>query len=255
VSSADAETVGPSNPVSRPTKTAILVAHALAERVAALTPGDVLPPERDLIAELRVGRNTLREALRLLEAQGVVVVKTGSRGGPVVSLPDHRPLADTLSVYLQSSESAYREVIQARRAIEADLARLAAEHATPEAIAAISASVDTMAARLDNEERFLEENLNFHEMCARAADNSVLQVFHSSLKAISDGHIIGVTYSPKQRVAILAAHDKIAKAIASGDPRKSYETMNDHMREFEEYLKRRFPHVLNRRIRWMLPAQ
>jgi GntR family transcriptional regulator, transcriptional repressor for pyruvate dehydrogenase complex len=239
----------------RPTKTAVIVAHALAERVASLAPGDLLPPERELIAELHVGRNTLREALRLLEVQGVVTVKTGARGGPVVSRPDHRPLADTLSVFLQAAEAAYIEVVRARRVIEADMAWLAAEHGSDEDIAAIRESAVRMESLLDDEAKFFDENLRFHHACAVAAHNSVLQVFHSSLKAVSDGHIIGISYSARRRAAILAAHRRVLEAIEARDAEASHQAMDDHMLEFEEYLKRRYPEILSRRIRWLLPSR
>src|ERR1700742_4774371 len=92
-----AATPDASRAIPRPPKTSVMLAHLLAERVSTLEPGAMLPAERDLIAELQVGRGTLREALRLLELQGIVSVKTGPRGGPVVIRPDHQPLTDTLS--------------------------------------------------------------------------------------------------------------------------------------------------------------
>lgn len=237
----------------RPPKMAVIVAHALAERVAHLERGAVLPPERELIAEFGVGRNTLREALRLLEVQGIVTVKTGARGGPVVLRPDHRPLADTLSVFLQAADATFIHVVRARRVIESDLAALAAEHASPEAIATMRSSIEMMEASMDDEERFLEENLRFHDACAAAAANPVLEVFQSSLKSISDGHIIGVSYSRRRRAAILEAHRRILDVIEAGDSDASRGAMSDHMREFEEYLKRRYPELLDRGIRWLLP--
>jgi len=243
------------NAVRRPAKTAVVVAHALAERVAILEPGAMLPPERELIAELQVGRGTLREALRLLELQGVVSVKTGARGGPVVCRPDHRPLADTLSVFLQASEAPYSQLVHARRVIEAELARLAAQYATEEDIGALRDSIAAMAERLEDEDFFLEENLRFHQICARAARNEVLQVFHSCLKTISDGHVVGVGYSPKHRHAVVEAHGRIADAIEAGRSDESYAAMSEHLEEFESYLKRRHPNVLSRRIRWLLSAR
>ncbi|HWB70332.1 MAG TPA: GntR family transcriptional regulator, partial [Solirubrobacterales bacterium] len=77
----------------RRTKTSVLVAHKLARQAARMEPGEMLPPEHVLLEELQVGRGTLREALRLLELQGIISMKAGPRGGPVVSRPDHGPLA------------------------------------------------------------------------------------------------------------------------------------------------------------------
>ncbi|MEX2194308.1 MAG: FCD domain-containing protein [Thermoleophilaceae bacterium] len=240
--------------VRRPPKTAVVVAHALGERIATLSPGDMLAPERDLIAEFQIGRGTLREALRLLELLGVISVKAGPRGGPVVLRPDHRPLVDVLSLFLQATEAPYKQVIQARRAIEAELARLAATHATDEDIAELRASTETMAERVGDEAFFRAENMRFHEICSNAARNAVLAVFHSTLKAISDGHAIGVTYSRRQQSAVVAAHERIVEALEARDPEASFRAMDAHMGEFEDYIQRRYREVASRPVRWLLPS-
>lgn len=214
----------------------------------------MLPPERALIAELQVGRSTLREALRLLELQGIVSVKTGPHGGPVVIRPDHRPLTDTLSLFLQSSEAPFSEVVQARLALEADLARLAAEHATAEAVTALRDSITAMKERIDDDDFFLEENLHFHQILAAAASNEVLRIFHSCLKAISDGHAVGVVYSGRHRRAIVSMHERITDAVEAKDPDASYRAMTEHMTEYQDYIERHYPGLLTRRVRWLLPG-
>jgi DNA-binding FadR family transcriptional regulator len=236
----------------RRTKTSVLVAHALARRAAELNAGDSLPPERVLIEELQVGRSTLREALRLLELQGIVTIKAGPRGGPIVSRPDHRALSDTLSLTFQSAEVTFDEVVKARRSVEADLARLAAENATDADIEGLKESMERMADILGDEEDFLAENLEFHEICAAAAHNRPLELLHASLKRISDGHVIGVSYSPRHRTAILGAHRDITDAIAAHDPEAAYGAMTAHMDEFETYIRKRYASLLNRKIEWML---
>lgn len=245
----------PTSGVRRLPKTSVVVAQALAERIARLEPGMMLPAERDMISELGVGRGTLREALRLLELQGLIRVKTGPRGGPIVLRPDHRPLADTLSLFLQTSNATFGEIVQSRGVIEAELSRRAAAHATKDQIAALYDSISAMEANLDDEEFFLEENLRFHQVCAAAARNEVLRVFHSSLKQISDGHAIGVDYNPRHVKSVIQAHRCIADAIAAGDSQAAYEAMVQHMNAFENFVQRYYPSILNRRIRWVLPGQ
>jgi GntR family transcriptional repressor for pyruvate dehydrogenase complex len=240
--------------VIRPPKTAVMVAHALADRVAHQEPGSMLPPERELLGELKVARGTLREALRLLELQGLVTVKTGPRGGPVVMLPDHRPLTDTLSLFLQSAEATFSEVVDARRSLESELARLAALHADSDDIAALHASIAAMEAEIDDDDFFWEENIRFHQIVGSAARNEVLRVFHSCLKAISDGHAVGVTYGKRHRRAIVVAHERITAAIEAGDAQGSYDAMTKHMDEFQTYIERHYRGLLSRRIRWLLPG-
>jgi DNA-binding FadR family transcriptional regulator len=239
----------------RRTKASVLVAHELARRAGELEPGDALPPERALIEEMQVGRSTLREALRLLELQGIVTIKAGPGGGPIVARPDHRPLAHTLSLALQTAEVTFQELVEARRVIEGDLANLAAANAGKEDIEALQRSVDHMEAIRADEEAFLDENLNFHEILADAAQNRLLNLFYASLKEISDGHIMGVSYSKGSRAQTVKDHRAIALAVADGDREGAREAMTAHLSEFEAYIRRRYPEVLERRIRWMLDDQ
>ena len=76
--------------VNRPMKTAEIVARAISDDILrnSRQSGDRLPPEKDMLEMYAVGRGTLREALRYLELQGIIDIKPGSRGGPVVSAPD-----------------------------------------------------------------------------------------------------------------------------------------------------------------------
>jgi DNA-binding FadR family transcriptional regulator len=239
-------------PSTRPVKTSVLVAHQLARRAADLEPGDTLPAERALLEELGVGRSTLREALRLLELQGVLRIRSGPGGGPVVAQPDHGPLADTLSVALQATDSTVGELIKARGFLEAALARLAASAADEQDLAALRTSVLDLAGSLEEEERFLQENLTFHAACAAAAHNHILALFHASLEQISDGHVMGVTYGLRDRKTIVRAHDRIVQAIAARDPDAAAEAMRAHMDAFHAHVALHYAGLLERPIRWNL---
>src|SRR6202044_2703439 len=72
-----------------------LIAQYLASYIvdSDLPPGTTLPPEREMVQSLAIGRTTLREALRLLETRGVITIRSGRHGGPVVRRPDPRDLS------------------------------------------------------------------------------------------------------------------------------------------------------------------
>ncbi len=236
----------------RPPKMSVLVAHGLARRAASLEPGSSLGSEKSLLDELGVGRSTLREALRLLELQGVVEIKVGPGGGPVIAEPDHGPLANTLAVALQATGLTVRELIAARRELEAAIARLAAEAATPEDIENLRRSNATMRECLDDEEAFLAENLAFHAHCATAAHNRIFALFHASLEHISDGHVMGIHYGIKERKLTLRAHEKIFAAIEAHDPDGAYEEMGRHLAQLDGHVAMHSPHLLDRPVRWVL---
>ena len=79
-----------------------------------LAPGDKLPPEKVMFQNYQVGRGTLREALRFLELQGILSLKPGPGGGPVVERPDASNLATLLVLLLQFSDARYQTVVEAR---------------------------------------------------------------------------------------------------------------------------------------------
>lgn len=94
------------NPL-RPMKTAMLVAQRIVADIneRGNVVGDRLPPERLMLEKYDVGRGTLRESLRFLELQGVITLKPGPGGGPVVVQPDASSLATSLALLLQFSDA------------------------------------------------------------------------------------------------------------------------------------------------------
>jgi DNA-binding FadR family transcriptional regulator len=236
----------------RPQKTAALIAQSIVAQITArrLKPGDMLPPEREMLAEYSVGRGTLREALRFLEMQGVITIRPGPGGGPAVSAPDSRYLAGTLSIMLQFARTPFRAIIETRRVIEPAVAASAAERATPETIAEIGESVTRMDDNLDNLETFLQENSQFHDLIAWASGNTVFGYLLSSLHWIDDGTALGVQYPEWTRRVVAKAHRRVYEAIKKRDADAAYSAMSAHSREYQRYLEEKYPELLDQLVRW-----
>ena len=107
-------------------------AAARQDRHRQPRPGQQLGTEADLLQQFDVSRPTLRESLRILEAQGVVELRPGPRGGILVSKPGMDMLAHGLSVYLRLHDVPFIAVLQAREVIEPALAAAVAANATEE---------------------------------------------------------------------------------------------------------------------------
>src|ERR1700729_1237998 len=116
---------------ARPLKTADLVPRQIVAAITRerMSPGDRLPSEAQMLAELGVGRATLREALRYLELQGVIVIRPGARGGPTVAPPDARGIATSLSLVLQANHTPFRTIVRSRSMLEPLVASEAAANA------------------------------------------------------------------------------------------------------------------------------
>ena len=133
-----------SNP--RPQKVAMLVAQRIMRDVSrsGATPGDLLPAEKAMLEQYGIGRGTLREALRLLEFQGVIALKPGPRGGPVLLSPDAAHLASSLLLFMQLHAAPYRTVVEVRHALEPITARMATLRGDKETVEGISLSFERL---------------------------------------------------------------------------------------------------------------
>jgi DNA-binding FadR family transcriptional regulator len=233
-------------------KTSELIAHDLAAYIVdqGLQDGAVLPTERAMVETFGVGRTTLREALRLLETRGVLTIRPGPQGGPVVRRPQAEDLGAALTLILQFEGSSLADVMEAREALEPTLARLAASRITADGIAALRESIELMR-EIDNAEVFITENNHFHSLVAEAGGSVVLRVFSDSLKSVSDGTAVGVQYSAKRRIAIADAHARIVDALEQGDADAAEQTMQIHLQEARVYWERRYPHLVSRPVRWL----
>ena len=143
-----------------------------------LKPGDKLPAERQLAEQFGVGRNALREALRTLEATGVLVLKKGKYGGAFVREGDPRRMTQVIQDFLYLGSISLENLTEARVLIQDIIVRLACQRATAADLAALDQNID-LAETLTLEKRFgerLEVSMQFYQLLAAAAHNPVLSI-------------------------------------------------------------------------------
>ncbi|GIJ59609.1 GntR family transcriptional regulator [Virgisporangium aurantiacum] len=235
----------------------MLVAQRIMRDVVIerLQPGDLLLPERTMLEKYQTGRGTLREALRLLEFQGVIALKPGPRGGPVLQDPDSTHLAGTLVLLMQLRKAPFRSIVEVRTAMEPMISRLAADRMTDESLAELAGTIDRMREHLDQQDLFLEANKRFHDIIAWSSGNPLFGYIVDSLLGIMDGTVIGIDYPRPRRVAIVKAHDEILTALQRRDPDAAEDRMRDHIRAYVRYAEKKYPELLDEVIRWdkMMP--
>jgi GntR family transcriptional repressor for pyruvate dehydrogenase complex len=239
----------------RPQKTSVLIAQRIVEEIQRLgkSAGDRLPPEKVMLDEYGVGRGTLRESLRFLELQGVISIKPGPQGGPVVEQPSSSGLATSLTLLLQFERAPYRTIIEAREALEPAIASLAAERLSDADLARLKANIDAMAENVDDERTFLMLNREFHDIVATGSGNELFHHLIEALIGILDGSSVGIDYPTRRRLAINAAHEKIYETLASRDPEAAAIAMRLHINEYSKYVQRRFPTLADGPIVWVTP--
>jgi GntR family transcriptional regulator, transcriptional repressor for pyruvate dehydrogenase complex len=161
--------------------------HSLVERVRddifqrRLRPGDQLPRERALAEEFGISRAAVREALRVLEMQGLVRVRHGYRGGVFVAEPGTEPLLGALDTSLRLDSVGLDELYEARRVIEPMLARVAMERDAASLSRLLEANISRAVAELGAGGNLFEVNAEFHAILARAGGNRVLNVIMQAI--------------------------------------------------------------------------
>jgi GntR family transcriptional repressor for pyruvate dehydrogenase complex len=156
------------------------VVDAVKEQIAAgqLKPGDSLPSVEQLAAVHSVGVSSVREALRVLGAIGLVRIEHGR--GSFVAEPLPAP-PELRARFTLKEASALIDLAEARRIIEPELAALACERGSPAEVAAIKKAARQMAANLRSQRDWLRADVTFHEAVCEAAHNQVLGYMFASL--------------------------------------------------------------------------
>lgn len=241
------------NPV-RSQKTAILLARRIVDEIISnnFGPNSRLPQEKDMIEYFKVGRATLREALRHLEFLGILEIRSGPGGGPVLLKPDGADLGSVLELLLAVSRIRFGEVVDVREVLEPVMAASAASNATDELVGKLRESVKAMGVEELTDDQFLQENGNFHDILAKGSGNRVMEFFHGSLHSIIDGSVVGVHYSQRRRKVVIESHEEITDAIERRDPQAARAAVEALMTSWRAYVSKRHPETLNRPLTWSL---
>ena len=216
----------------------------------SLLPGSKLASEREMLLQYDVGRGTLRESLRFLEMQGVITMKPGPGGGPVVNAPDAQDFGTSMALFMQLLSTPFRSIVEARQLLEPAMAAQAAVLRDADSLELIRRSVEAMEEHVDDEDEFLLQNEIFHDSIAWSSGNPLFGLLTASLHWITDGTALGVDYPESRRAAVLAAHRSIYEAIAAGDAEAARRDMATHIGEFAGYLQRYYPKVWEGDVRW-----
>ena len=232
-------------------KLSTLLADSITETILkeGLQPGARLPSERDMREQFGVGRGTLREALRVLEAEGLVTVRSGPHGGPVVAKPDATRLSRMLMLLLIAWDATLRDVYEVRLWLEPRAAEQAASAATPEQIAELSDSVTVLEAILDDEDALIVENQRFHRVLAECSGNPVIVAFALALLTIFDGYAMGAHYDMEARHQIAKVHRAIRDAIVKHDAKRAHKVTLAHIQGSIDFIAERYPEVLDEPLR------
>lgn len=167
-------------------RAADVIARHIRRRIirGELTEGEVLPSEADLLTQFGVSRPTLREAIRVLESESLVVVKRGSRGGIEVSVPRVEKAAHYAGLLLEYRQATTADVFTAAAAIEGPCVALLARNRSADELKTLRAAVAAERDVSEQSGELLEQQNEFHRLVIEMAGNQTLTVLSDVLRHI-----------------------------------------------------------------------
>ena len=213
-------------------KASDVLANGLRERILSgeFAEGTPLPPERELVTQTRMSRTTVREALRILEVQGLVRIKAGRAGGAFVQRPGEDDMARSVGLLIRGRQIRLAALFETREAVEPFCASLAAQHRTDEDLVALDAANVALEESGSDLAAFLKANIAFHVGVAKASHNELLSGFMMAIsRAIYSATATEGFITDEVRATAVRAHKTITNAIRAQDPEAAVRRMTRHV--------------------------
>ena len=203
-----------------------------------LAPGAPLPTERDLVLQTRLSRGSVREALRILEAEGLVSTRPGRLGGSVARQPGDESLAKYINLFVHGRGISLKSVLQTREAIEPSLARLAALNRTAAERDELVRATERVEQAYADTPLYLAENVKWHCAIAAASHNELLRAFMVAISSmIYKASAIENFATEDIRRVVIKAHRRILDAIVAGDGAAAERRMARHLAALREQMQ------------------
>lgn len=198
-----------------------------------LPPGTMLPPERTMVEETGLSRMTVREALRLLQAEGFLDIRPGRAGGATVRRLDGSGFGHHLDLYIRSQEVPLESLFEVRQALAPACAALAARRRSHEQLGALEAGHGRLFKALRSQRKFLDEYLAWHLLLAEVSGNEVMRsVMESTTRGIWLLADVERFQDIELRKVAVEAHRRVLDALAAGDEDAARRRMSRHISEF-----------------------
>jgi len=216
------------------------VSHEIKKLIfqGSLKPGDKLPPELELANQFNVGRQTIREALRILELSGFIKVHKGFGGGPVIKDTILNQIGSLYLDAFQMEKITIDELTVARYKIEKMIIQDAVAFADEDDWVALSENVEAARKKIEAKTIALEENIEFHKLLAKATKNHVFFVLVSSILALLQELLSRLPPDLKVSEAAVVSHEKLLTELMSKKGRKKAERiLAEHLESVKNRLQ------------------
>lgn len=207
--------------------------------------GQRLPSEKAMLQDLGCSRQALRGALRLLEAWGLLRVKQGREGGPVVRRPIPADLVDQLAVIIQFRGVTRQDLFHIRRTFDPVIADCAAQRATPEQIRQLEGLLERMTGSHEDE-GFEELVTDFDRVIGEAAGLALLADFLEALTLVSNAWLVTKVSAGQERDVYYASTlEPVVAAIKDHEPARARTARLEARDALEAYWRERTPDLMD----------
>ena len=234
-------------------KTSELIARDIILDISErdLKAGDLLASEAAMMQDYEVGRSSLREALRLLEVQGLIQIRAGPNGGPVVGAATAENLARMLTLFFGLAGATYEDLTKVMLLIDPVVAEVAASTPhSPEDIALLESSLEKACGPPRPKQLRTEALMDFHQVIGALGQNSIWSLLAGAINLIFADHVIAAVDSRAFHATAIEDHNQIADAILAGDVTLTKARMKGHTERMIEFYRSQNPSVFNRLIEW-----
>ncbi len=208
------------------------IVSQIEQRIVAgeLKTGDQLPSENELAKQFTVSRTAVREAIKALREKRLVEVRPGR--GTFITNGTSDAVRHSLGMLIKFAEpNGSANLVEVREMLEPEIAALAATRITPEYVAAMREAVEAMDTALDDVDRFVEADLDFHMALAEATQNPLIPLLMDS--------IIDLLREERKQIGLVdgglrrgqSHHKRILQAVMRGDSRAARKCMQDHLEQ------------------------
>jgi DNA-binding FadR family transcriptional regulator len=208
-----------------------------------LKPGDKLPGEIELAKVLGVSRVTVREALRILELSGLILVKQGARGGAFIKKVDGtQRLKESLSDQLKFGSITINQLAEARFWIESIIIDIAGQKANKKDLQLLRESIQRAEefSRQGEEKKKIDENWDFHVILARISGNHILIDTLRSINELMRYMMLKIKPDRKISENAFRAHAEIVDLLESGNLEKAKEINKNHIHDLNNRLTKKY---------------
>lgn len=223
------------------------VSEMIKERIllGEFPQSSALPPIKQLAGQLDISPASLREALRILEADGYLSMKSGPSGGPIVRHPGDERVTEIVAGILRLKKTKLRDLHEARYYLELPVVRLAARSRSSKDLERLQASIDATRASHDRA-AFHRHAFEFHQIVADCSGNRILRLFFGCLRDLVYGSFGRLIVDRPWQDTTANEHVRIYEAIRDRDEERAEKLARRHLDGFVPIYERYFDEYIDR---------